>query len=215
MKALKHVDAYFSERRLLIKKVALAFMLGAFWIIALRFVTIRSDAVHYHANFAVYVKGERLKLDSPLYYEEVQACGGDEVSNPKIRAHMHNMVSHVVHVHDNGVTWGHFFANIGMTDGDSVFRIDNKIYINSEKLPITYILNGQKVATTANTTIKSKDTLLVSIGAADEQTLGEQYASIEQDAQTYNESYDPSGCSGGKDFSFTERLKKAIGVFGE
>lgn len=214
MKQFLTLKTYASTHRDALMKGAIAFFLGAIWIIALRFVTIRTDAVHYHANFAIYVKGERLKLDSPLYYEEVQACGGDHVQNPKIRTHMHNMVSHVVHVHDNGVTWGHFFANIGMTDGDNVFRIDNKIYINSEKMPITYILNGQKVATTANTTIKSKDTLLVSIGTSDEQTIGEQYASIEQDAGTYNESYDPSGCSGGKDFTVWERLKKAIGVFG-
>lgn len=195
--------------------VGVAFIAGAFWVVALRFVTIRSDAVHYHANFAVYVKGERLELDSPLYYEEVQACGGVEVDNPKIRTHMHNQVSDVVHVHDNGVTWGHFFANIGMTNGDSIFRIDNNRFVDSDKTPITFILNGEKVDSTSNVVIKSEDKLLVSIGTTDELKLQEQYASISDTAEEYNGTYDPSGCSGGKDFTFVERLKKSLGVFGE
>ncbi len=195
---------YVREHKRKLVTVGIAFVFGAFWIIA----------VHYHANFGVFVNGERLKLDSPLYYEEVQACGGDEVNNPKIRTHMHSQVNSIVHVHDAGVTWGHFFANIGMTDGDSVFRIDQKIYQDSASSPITFILNGEKVDTTANRTINSEDVLLVSIGTVEERILQEQYTALPKDAGEYNKKYDPSGCSGGKDFTFLERLKKSVGVFG-
>ena len=198
-----------------LKLIGISFFVGALWVVALRFVTLRSNAVHYHANFALYVKGERVTLDSPLYYEEVQACGGEAVDNPKIRTHLHNQVNDVVHVHDNGVTWGHFFANIGMTNGDKVFRIDNTVYIDSEKMPITFILNGEKVESSANVLIKSEDKLLVSIGTTEELKLQEQYASISDSAGDYNGKYDPSGCSGGKDFTFVERLKKSFGVFGD
>ncbi len=209
---LKHFIAH--KKKELIMVIA-AFLAGAFWIVALRFVTISSDAVHYHANFAVFVNGERLKLDSPLFYEEVQACGGEEVFNPKIRVHMHNQINSVIHVHDAGATWGHFFANIGLTNGDSVFRINQSVYLDTEKTPITYVLNGEKVDTTANRTIKSEDVLLISIGTKDEKQLADQFAQIPKDAGEYNNKYDPSGCSGGKDFSFSERLKKSVGVFGE
>jgi hypothetical protein len=208
------IQGYVKEHKKKLVTVGVAFLFGALWIVALRFITLRSDAVHYHANFAIFVNGQRVALDSPLYYEEVQACGGEEVDNPKIRTHMHNQVSSIVHVHDAGVTWGHFFANIGMTDGDSVFRIDQKIYQNTKESPITFILNGEKVDTTANRVIKSEDVLLVSIGTVDPKKLQEQYTALPKDAGEYNKKYDPAGCSGGKDFTFMERLKKSIGVFG-
>lgn len=209
------VQNYVQQNKKKLITVGVAFLFGALWIIALRFITIRTDAVHYHANFGIFVNGQRVTLDSPLYYEEVQACGGDEVDNPKIRTHMHNQVNSIVHVHDSGVTWGHFFANIGMTDGDSVFRIDQKIYQNSKESPITFILNGQKVDTTANRVIKSEDVLLVSIGTIEERDLQAQYTALPKDAGEFNKKYDPAGCSGGKDFTFSERLKKAVGVFGD
>jgi hypothetical protein len=212
-KFLQSIKEYLQLNKSQLRIVGFAFLAGVLWLIALRFVTLQSDAVHYHANFGIFVDGQRLPLDSPLYYEEVQACGGDEVFNPKIRVHMHDQVSHVLHVHDAGATWGHFFANIGMTHGDSVFRIDNKVYTDSEATPITYILNGRTVGSTANTTIRSEDTLLVSIGTDDPLALQEQYAAIAKDAGEYNSKYDPAGCSGGKDFTFFERLKKSVGVF--
>ena len=198
---------YTTEHKKKLITVGVAFLFGAFWIIALRFITLKSEAVHYHANFGIFVNGERVPLDSPLYYEEVQACGGEEVDNPKIRTHMHSQVNSIVHVHDAGVTWGHFFANIGMTNGDSVFRIDQKIY-QDDTTPVTFILNGEKVDTTANRIIKSEDVLLVSIGTTDATTLQQQYTAVPKDAGEFNKKYDPAGCSGGKDFTFTERLKK-------
>ena len=160
---------------------------------------------------AVFVNGQRLALDSPTYYEEVQACGGEDDMNPRNRVHLHNLQSHLVHVHDAGATWGHFFANIGLTNGDSVFRIDDKVYVDGQGTEITYFLNGEKVLTTANRTIENEDVLLVSIGTTDPNVLEEQYAQIQRDASDYNNKYDPGGCSGGKDFSFFERLKKSLG----
>ena len=105
-------------------RFGVAFLLGALWLFAVRFVLLDRDAVHYHANFAVYVEGERLPFDNFTFYEEVQSCGGDDVNNPKIRVHMHDRISNVVHVHDNAATWGHFFANLGYANGDTVFKTD-------------------------------------------------------------------------------------------
>lgn len=206
---------YYTSHKKQILTVLAAFLLGAFWIIALRFVTLKTNAVHYHANFAVFLNGERLPLDNPLFYEEVQQCGGEEFANPKIRVHMHNMESHIIHVHDDGATWGHFFANIGMTNGDSLFRIDDDVYVDGKKSSIRFMLNGEEVDTTANRTIKSEDRLLVSIGASADEDLQAQYEQIQSDAGEFNGKYDPSSCSGGKELSFTERLKKAVGFLGE
>ena len=193
--------------------LALAFLLGVFCVFAIRFATVQKKEVHYHANFAVFVDGERLPFDSFMFYEEVQSCGGDQLDNPKIRAHMHDQKNYLVHVHDNSVTWGHFFANLGMTAGDTLFKTDKQTYVEGvNKVNIRYKLNGQEVQTIANRTIKSEDTLLVSIGNPTDEDLQNQYTQITRDATEYNQKNDPSSCSGGKPYTFVERLKEAIGI---
>lgn len=196
-------------------KILIAFLAGAIWLVAMRFVTLKNNEVHYHANFAVFVEGQRLAFESPLYYEEVQSCGGDEVNNPKTRAHMHDQISDVVHVHDDAATWGHFFANLGITNGDTVFRYNGVVHVEDTNTNIRFILNGEEVDTTANRTINSEDTLLISVGNPTSEEVQEQYSQIVKNAGEYNEQHDPASCSGGKELSNSERLKKSIGIFGE
>jgi hypothetical protein len=192
--------------------VVLAFVLGVFWVFAIRFVTLEKKEVHYHANFAVFVEGERLTFGNFTFYEEIAACGGNGIDSPKIRAHMHEQVNHVVHVHDNGVTWGHFFANLNFVHGDSVFKTDKETYVEDNDTKIAYILNGEEVDATANRTIGNQDVLLISIGEATDTELKEQYNQIEQDADVYNQNDDPSACSGGEPFTLKERLKATFNL---
>lgn len=190
----------------------LAFLFGAFWLFAIRFVTLQKQEVHYHANFAVFVDGERLPFDNFTFYEEVQTCFDGEGAVPQSRVHMHDNVNHIVHVHDNAVTWGHFFANLGMTNGDTIFRDGNNVYVEDDATDIRFILNGEEISTTANRVIDNEDVLLVSIGNTTEEDLQSQYEQVEKNAAEYNDKNDPSSCSGGKPFTLTERLKAAIGI---
>lgn len=192
--------------------LVLAFILGVISIIAVRFLTLENKEVHYHANFAVFVEGERIAFDNFIYYEEIAACGGNGLDSPRIRVHMHENIGHVAHVHDNGVTWGHFFSNLGFVNGDSVFITDKETYIEDEATNITFILNGEEVDKTSNRTIGDKDVLLVSIGDAKQEELQKQYEQIERDADFYNQNDDPSACSGSTPFTVGERLKQAIGI---
>jgi hypothetical protein len=192
-------------------KLAMAFFLGAFWLFAIRFVTINKEEVHYHANFAVYVEGNRLPFDSFTYYEEIQTCFGGAEARPQSRVHMHDNVNHIVHVHDEAVTWGHFFANLGMNLGDKIFNYDKVIYIDDEDTNIEFYLNGREVETLANRVIGNEDVALVSIGNPSENELQEQFESIEKNAAEYNQRQDPSSCSGGKPFTTWERFKAALG----
>jgi hypothetical protein len=196
----------------MILAVVLAFVLGVFWVFAIRFVTLEKKEVHYHANYAVFVDGERLAFENFTFYEEIAACGGNGIDSPKIRAHMHEQVNHVVHVHDNGVTWGHFFANLNFVHGDTVFKTDKKTYVEDNDTKIAYILNGEEVDATANRTIGNQDVLLISIGEATDTELKEQYNQIEQDADFYNQNDDPSACSGGEPLTLKERLKATFNL---
>jgi hypothetical protein len=192
--------------------VLVAFLLGILWVVAIRFVTLDKKEVHYHANFAVFINGDRVPFDNFTFYEEIAACGGNGIDSPKIRAHMHDQINHVVHIHDNGVTWGNFFENIGFANGDNVFKTREEVFVEDKDTGITFILNNQEVDTTANRTIGDEDVLLVSIGDNSEEELKQQYDQIEQDADVYNQNDDPSACSGGKPLTLVERLKVSIGI---
>lgn len=194
-------------------KAAIIIALTLFWIFAIRFVTISKEEIHYHANFAVFVDGERLPFDTFTFYEEIESCGGNGIDSPKIRAHMHDQIDHVVHVHDNGATWGHFFANLSYANGDTVFKTDSGTYVADEDKQIRFILNNKEVQTTANRTIGDEDVLLVSIGNPSDEDLQNQYDQIETDADFYNQNDDPSACSGGKPFTTAERFKSALNIF--
>jgi hypothetical protein len=197
-------------------RAVLTFLLGIVFLIAVRFVLYTDDSVHYHANFAVFVNGEREQFDNFTFYEEIQSCGGDNLNNPKIRVHMHDQINHVVHVHDDASTWGHLFANIGMTAGDTLFKTVEETYVKGvDDTELRYLLNGDEVQTIANRTIESEDVLLISIGSPTDEIMQEQYSEITQDAGEYNERADPSACTGGKEKGLVERLKIATGLFDE
>jgi hypothetical protein len=192
--------------------VVVAFLFGALWTTALRFVLIEDKETHFHANYAIFIDGERLRLDSFTYYEEVATCAGDDLNNPKSRVHMHDRVDHVVHVHDHAATWGHLFYNLGFTIGNQSMNIENKNYLKSETLPFTFWVNGEEVDAVANRVIESEDVLLISVGTKDKAVLQQQYDAIQKDANEYNKRNDPSACKGGEKLDFWGRLEQAIGL---
>ena len=204
-----------TSRKRLILLLLVAFFMGAFWLFAMRFILAENKEVHYHANFGVFVNGTRVPFDNFIYYEEVQSCFGGENQRPQDRAHMHDMVQHVVHVHDEAVTWGHFFSNIGITVSDRVLAYDKVIYLDDEETRVRFYLNGEEIDSINNRVIGNEDALLVSAGKPSEVDLESQYAEITKDAAEYNERTDPSACSGGKELSLIERAKAALGFLNE
>lgn len=49
-------------------------VLGALALLVIRFFTYSPPQVHYHANFAVYINGQREQFKGPQYYQEVAVC---------------------------------------------------------------------------------------------------------------------------------------------
>lgn len=197
----------------LLLAACLGFACGVLWLFAIRFALVQKKEVHYHANFAVYVDGIKEEFDSFTFYEEVQSCGADEKNNPRTRTHMHDSIEHVVHVHDEAATWGHFFANLGYVLGNDLLKTDRGIFVDEENgKQLTFVLNGREVNGVANATIRSEDVLLISYGAEPADTLTDRYDAIIKDAAEYNLRDDPSACTGGKPLSFKERLVKALKI---
>lgn len=183
-------------------------------VVVLRFVFMPEQQVtHFHANYAMFLNGKRIELSDDKYMEDVAGCKPEYLDIlPEERTHMHNNNMDVVHVHDKGVTWGHFMANIGFGFGNNYLAVDDgRIYVNGQGRTIKFILNGEQVENPYNQLIKSEDRLLISFGYETvPQLLQNQYSVVAADAHEHNEHPDPGSCSGDIELDFWSRLKKAL-----
>ncbi|MBP9670203.1 hypothetical protein KBD75_02275 [Candidatus Woesebacteria bacterium] len=74
------------------------------------------EGVHYHAGFRVYIDGVLQDYSDYKYMNFVPCSEHDEKKSPAEeqieKAHLHDGVGDVVHVHRSGSTWGDLFKNI-------------------------------------------------------------------------------------------------------
>lgn len=188
-------------------------LLGALLVMAIRFVSYAPHHTHYHANFAVYIDGEREAFNDPSYYEDVAACAAYDDITPPERAHMHNKVNDVVHVHDDAVTWGQFFENLGWYIGDDFIKTDKQMYMADSDQKLHILINGQDytdINAITNRVIGDEDKLLVSFGDVSDDELKQEYSVIKNNADKANHTQDPASCSGHENPSFMERLKHVL-----
>lgn len=186
-------------------------VLGAVIILAIRFFTYSPVRVHYHANFAVYINGRREQFKGQRYYQEVAICSStNDIATPQERAHMHDNVNSVVHVHDHAVTWGQFFENLGWYVGpDFIETADGHLYQASGDNQLHILINGQDytgLSPITDRTIGDRDRLLVSYGDVSNSDLQKEYKSVPATAQKYDESQDPSSCAGSEKVTPADRL---------
>ena len=178
-------------------------VLGAALVMGIRFATYKSDGIHYHANFAVYVNGQREEFKDASYYTEVEACVDNSTMVPAERTHMHDKINNVIHVEDHAVTWGQFFQNLGWSLGPNY--IVNKagvMYEENGSNKLNLVLNGQDYTDFGglqNTVIRDQDKLLVGFGDENQATLKQEYSSIPSSAKHYDVTPDPASCGGSHD----------------
>src|SRR4051812_30234652 len=72
--------------------------------------------LHYHAGFQVYENGKQ-KSFADIAYMHDKPCTGKKAEEEKEdeqieKAHLHDLVGDVVHVHRENATWGDLFKNI-------------------------------------------------------------------------------------------------------
>jgi hypothetical protein len=113
---------------------------------------VKPTKIHYHAGFEVYVNGvlQDFSSDQYMYFGDCSIAPPSKVVNQIDKAHLHDNVGNVVHVHANNAVWGDLFTNIK-------FTID-------PTLPIEAYVNGQLINDLLNTPIKPYDSLILLIG---------------------------------------------------
>jgi hypothetical protein len=161
---------------------AAGILLASLVILGIRFATYSIPHTHYHANFALYINGQR-----------------DEIND-------------VIHVHDDAVTWGQFFDNIGWALGPNFIQDDkHTLYVEDGANKLNIMLNDQNLTDLTainNQTIKDEDRLLISFGDIDDGTLAKENKTVPATAHHYDITPDPASCAGQMDNpSASERLK--------
>ncbi|TXH00388.1 MAG: hypothetical protein E6P95_03615 [Candidatus Moraniibacteriota bacterium] len=121
------------------------------------------EHVHYHAGFKVYVDN-RLQDYSGYQYMNYTPCSEHDEKKSKEeeqmeKAHLHENVGDVVHVHRIGAVWGDLFTNIKVS-----FPSDKKI---------TGYIDGRKVEEIMSTPIEAYTTAIILVGESDASRGGE------------------------------------------
>lgn len=182
-------------------------VVGILAIGLVRFVGLPKP-VHYHANFAVFINGQRQQFQGPQYYQEVSACA--EKSSPLDRVHMHDQNGHLVHVHDNLVTWSDLFTNLGWSLNNSMIFDGKTAYVDGQGGSLHFILNGRETRSVADEIIGDQDRLLISYGADDQATLSSEFSQVESDAKRADTTADPSSCQGPEHEDVWTRVRQAL-----
>ncbi len=200
--------------RLALKKylpLVIAAFIGIFAVVGFRYIYVKPHKVHYHANFALFINGVQDKFDNPGYYEEVQGCWDEHTANPRERVHLHGPDSHVIHVHDDAVTWSNLFSNLGYGLTNTLIQTGKSTYIDgTDNKNLRFILNGKTVRSIANEIINSEDTLLIDYGNDPDSVLKARFEAIPHDADEFNQRNDPSTCTGSESETPLDRFKRAL-----
>lgn len=134
------------------------------------------QAVHWHADFALYIGGERYDFDQNRFF----STKGAELSE---NAHIHPPRPHVVHVHREGTTWREFFASLGFELSDRCLTTpEGEQFCTSQTERLSFVLNGVKVDGLAFQDITDIDRALISFGSESGEDLQHQFASVTDEA---------------------------------
>jgi len=184
-----------------------AFVLGILLVLLIRFSTFKVNHTHYHANFAVFINGQRQLFKDDFYYQaEGAACTAEANITPHDRAHMHDHDGGLVHVHDHAVTWEQFFNNIGWGVNPRYISSPSQLFVADDTNKVTFRVNGQDVPNIENQVIGDRDKLLVDFGNETPSALQTEAKAIPSNAPKEDVTQDPASCSGSTPTTFHDRI---------
>ena len=137
------------------------------------------EKVHEHADFAVYLNGEKFDFKAAKYQSSD--------TNPlDPDAHLHDGNGDVTHKHRKGITLGYFFKTLGMKFDNQCFTTDDgKQYCNTADKKLTLYVNGKANDKFGNYEFTDLDRILIAYG--DETGVADQITSVTDLACMYSE----------------------------
>lgn len=113
----------------------------------------KQEKIHIHAGFKVFVDNQ-IQDFSGLKFMKLTNCGaeenGQDVDEQLEKAHLHDKIGNIVHIHRKGVKWGDLFKNLN-------FRFDGQ-------KPLTGYINGKKADVILDQPIRAFDSVIIISG---------------------------------------------------
>jgi hypothetical protein len=155
--------------------------------------TSTPQAVHEHADLAVYIRGQQLDLSQDKYQShETDGVGEEHEDGDADDGHLHEYLhlhdgnGAVIHKHMTGYTLADFFASLGIELTNKCVRLDTgEEYFANELETLTGMVNGERVEDIAGYEFNDEDRVLISFG--NERALDEEMAGVSDEACIYSE----------------------------
>jgi len=139
---------------------------------------------HYHADFAVFIRGEQVDFNRPEWVVDENADGDH---HPYL--HIHPERYTVVHVHLSGSTWAEFFETLGFKLTDPTLAgVDEAdtclVTPEGERLcsngqeRLRFFRNGVEVDGIALTEIHDLERVLITYGSESDEEIAAQLAAV-------------------------------------
>ena len=171
------------------------------------------ESTHFHANWALWIDGDRVDLSADRYMEDVAACSADaaNITAPQ-RVHLHENNPDVLHVHHQGATWGHLLQNLGWGIGPNwLITDDGYLLAEADGRRLTFVLNELVVPPASNRVIQAGDRLLISYGKEElDELVRDQFPSVADNAPEFDQGFDPAGCQGTQAETLAGRLRRSF-----
>ena len=212
MKEKAKTEENSENTHIIVNSLLIGILIGVVLFALFRFIAYKpTHTTHYHANWQVWIEGKQQTFPEDIFYQEVASCSINNDTDPLHRAHMHDKVYDIIHVHANGVTYSQFLENIHSAAQPGYFVLGNNTYQNNNNnKKVTYILNGRILESLSGVVIKSEDKLLINFGDESVSELIARDIAIQNKASEYNTKQDPASCSGDHATTLQDRLNNII-----
>lgn len=139
---------------------------------------VNPDPNHTHADFAVFIDGERIDFSQEKYMSTD--------TNPKHPyTHVHDGNGNVMHRHKPGITIGDFFSSLSITLTPDCFTLDtSEQYCNGEGKSWKMFVNGQEIPLNPAFEFQDLDQILLTYGIGNTQ---KQLKQLSDDACRYSQ----------------------------
>ncbi len=158
------------------------------------------DPSHVHADFAVWIEGEKIDFSDPKYMSGVstdETTHDEEDEYHHQYLHLHDGIGHVIHTHKPGYLIKDFFSSIGFSMTANCMTLDSGVDICPNELGQKWMMfvrhrpldgnDWEEMAWNPDYEFQDLDQILLTFQAQDEETrIEEQKEEMTDDACLYS-----------------------------
>ncbi|HZX19442.1 MAG TPA: hypothetical protein VFF13_00325 [archaeon] len=146
-------------------------------VLAKPYIFPEEKEFHIHADFAVYLNGEKVDFAKEKYMSS-------EYTRLSYFFHLHDLDGNVMHMHLEGLKLGEFFGSIGMRFFEECFVLDNgqTFCEQTDNKKLRMFVNGKENFEYDNYVFNDLDRILITYGNESESEIQEQINSVTDNA---------------------------------